>query len=253
MLRALSTAAPVAALLLGLADTAAAQSYVIKTRNIEGPPSYNISGGPGNTELIGTLAPDRMTDIAPNDGDWFYDGPLGTDGQPDHIDARDGDGFDKIWCGPEDTVVGDPGDQITISAHNGGPLWTGTYEEYKRLKGIVRWLRDRLQALFATSPTNGEPDFWLNAFTYVSAELSAVTPSFAPGESKGFGELFAIGPYEAGDVPESPQDCLNWMVYLDDPISETAALDYTEDQFGDSVDAALALLDFLIADVSGGS
>ena len=250
-----------AACALTLAGGAGAQNQngsllgVIKTRNIEPPPFWGqtITGGPGNSQVTGTPQSDNMSDPSTMDADVFRDGPgAGSDGARDLVDATDGDGLDTIFVGPEDTVVADPGDHIIIyPAGVANPLWAGTYARYVQIKALVRWIRDLLQGLQATSPNAGEPDFWTNAITFASAELSNLSPNFEGGGTISLPNIVALGPYESGDVPASPLDCLEWMAYGEvDPLTATAALDFTAEDFASAVDGAQALLDYLLAQVA---
>ena len=248
-LRTLRTLSLLAIASLALAQAAPAQWGQIRTRDVIPPSFGNLnSGTPGPTQLMGSEGSDTLMDPYKNDVDVFHDGPGGSDGAPDSIDADDGDGLDTVYAGPEDSIQADAGDTVIILPPGGGdPLWSGTFAQYKRLKALVRWVRDQLQALFATSPSNEEPDFWLNAGLYVSAQLSNEAPSFAPGETISFQSAFDLGPYEEGDVPESPLDCLNWMNYYDDdPLTETALIDFDAAEYEHAEAGAQALLGYLI-------
>lgn len=241
---------------LVLADTSLAQGFEFvpfRSRPIPPPFGNGIAsmGGYGNTQIMGSADSDTLEDPYPADIDVFHDGPGGADGKWDEVNATDGDGLDILWVGGEDFVLADPGDTVHILPEGGGtPLWSGPYSEYQRLKALARWIRDRLQALFAESPMAGEPEFWPNAFLFVSAELAATSPDFVGEESLAFSDVFAVGPYVVGDVPESPHDCLNWLPYVDDPLLATAAIDYTAAQYASAVAGAQTLLGHLIEQVA---
>ena len=252
-LRALRPLALAAIATLALSQAASAQWGPIKTRDVIPPSFGNLnSGTPGPTQLMGSEGSDTLMDPYPNDVDVLHDGPGGSDGAVDHLESKDWDDQDTIYAGPEDVITADSGDTIIILPPGGGdPLWTGTYAQYKRMKALVRWIRDQLQALYATSPSNEEPDFWLNASLYVSAQLSNAAPSFVEGQSISFQSAFDIGPYEAGDVPESPLDCLNWINYYDDdPLAETASIDFDAAEYEHAEAGAQALLFYLISQIA---
>lgn len=102
--------------------------------------------------ITGTSAPELVqgteasNSIDPGGGaDTVTDGPdaagenYESDGEPDHISTVDGT-LDVVLCGPEDTVVGDPGDLICIQGEDGTPYWRGRYDALLRLQRFMRWM-----------------------------------------------------------------------------------------------------------------
>lgn len=209
-----------------------------------------VDGQPGPTIEVGTTGPDHFRDDGGGpDVDSFRDAPRCPDGKNDRIDLKDGDGLDTGWGGPEDTFEGDPQDKIYIHAGEGVILWQGTFEQYLVDQAVTRWVRDRLQSLWAWFQAhlfeipNG---FWPFALQQVSAELAAVEP---PDGEVLFSDLFSIGPYEVGPVPPSPLRCLSWFPYPEevDPAEATAGLLITPDEFHRAVAVNQTLLQYLIA------
>ena len=227
---------------------AAPQVGGVVFQNIPPPPSgITNTGGPGNTQVLGTSWDDTLSDKAPDDHDTFHDAPGGSDGEVDLIDSTDGDPDDTVFAGPEDIIKGDGGDQVIILPPGGHtPLWSGTYSEYLRIKGMLRWVRDVLQSLLASTSSGAQFD-WQQAFFHASADLSMVTPGYVGSEAIAFPAIFDIGPYVIGTVPDSPFDCLNWMGYGDeDPLAATANLTYTAEEFAAARQAVQDLLEYLI-------
>ncbi|MCP3920039.1 MAG: hypothetical protein GY711_31300 [bacterium] len=231
-------------LALAMAGVGHAQVRVKKRRILPPMPNQHIGGG-GNDILMGTTGAggDFVGDRAgPGDIDRLYDGPGSGDGEQDFMDSKDGDNLDEIWCGPEDSITADAGDKIFIVVKK-KISWSGTYAQYLKRKGAMRWVRDRLQDRLADLEHPEDP--WCDVVAFVSSELAAV-PIPEPGEVVLFTDVFQIGPYAFCPLPDSPGDCLDWMPYAEDvdPVDATADLAFTSEELALVLADTQVLLDY---------
>jgi hypothetical protein len=228
---------------------------IIVPQHVLPPPPPPIMGGPGDDVLIGTSGRDEIYDDYPGDTDTLRDAPPGTtDGRRDRLDARDGDGNDHLFGGPEDEFLGDPGDHVCILTDGeGGPgvLWCGTYREYARIRGLLRWAQDGLQALLQMLDGGPPPDgFWQDAIGLAIEDVLLLAPDFGDGAIP-FADACDLGPYVFGPLDETQPPVTRWCPFagLEDPCVATQDLTWTADEFAEARTVVVALLQHALAPV----
>ena len=224
-----SSFSPLAAL-VALAGAPLAQGGNIPLAPIPMPiPGFNlITGGPGNTVLVGTDKADEMRDPSKGDADILVDGGIGgPDGVQDILVTFDGDDSDFMIGGPEDLFSGDPGDQVlVILSRSPDVTWRGRFDVYERGRAIFRWVQDEVQKRLQDDAGTT----WSDVIADVQVALAAIEPG--DGAVISFPNLFPLGPYEIGPVPLAPDDFLNWYRFDEnDPVAATAQLTMSHEEF----------------------
>lgn len=214
------------------------------------PPVRVLEGGSGPDVLVGWDHYDNINDRAVGpDVDKLYDSPGVADGKPDRLDSQDGDPFDRMHGGVEDTYVGDPQDLIVIFSQlspNGTKkcLWEGTVEEYERTRALIRWTQDLLHELFVQGGAGGGTLGEVAMLLEVQAALGSAAPGSSPIQ---FSQQFPLGPYVIEEAPGVAAGYLRWLPFPDletlgDPAQQTSTLEMTPDEYDAAVTGALGLI-----------
>lgn len=238
------------ALVLSLSATSSAQIVwpPILPRRLP-PVIPAVPDGPGPSVLVGTVGQDRFSDNIGNDVDVQRDAPASPDRKHDILNTLDGDDMDTMYGGLEDVFWGDPKDWVFILRPWYQPgdaiIWFGTYEEYLRVRALLRYVQDQSYLCYMESGGDGENPcgYWADVVTSLAAAIPTV-----PEETEVvvFADYCNLGPYEEGEVPETPANFLEWLPFEEaDPCEATAELKMTYDEYKAAALGVLGLLDEL--------